>query len=264
MDEKDKKQDVRASNAPSSGRPQKNPRSGASSRGVPRDSTMRSEGKASAMTYAIHTREEASSPYMITGTFSLHDISVVALFDPGSTHSYICLKLLSSMNMHVESTEFAVKVSNPLGKYVLVDQVCRNCPLTIRGHCFSANLMQLPFDEFGVILGMDWLAAHDVIVNCERKFIELKCENGISFGESDSLPVVISSLATEKCIRKGYESYLAFVLNTQVSEVKIESVPVVCEYPDVFPEELPGLPPTREVEFGIELVPGTAPILVAP
>ncbi|KAA3465774.1 MATE efflux family protein 2, chloroplastic-like [Gossypium australe] len=91
--------------------------------------------------------------------------------------------------------------------------------------------MLLPFDEFDVILG-----------------------------ESDSLPVVSSSLVTKKCIRKGYESYLTFVLNTQVSEVKIESVPVVCEYP----AELPGFPPTREVEFGIELAPGTTLISIAP
>ncbi|KAA3465929.1 Retrotransposon protein [Gossypium australe] len=65
-------------------------------------------------------------------------------------------------------------------------------------------------------------------------------------------------------MRKRYESYLAFVLNTQESEVKIESVPVACEYPDVFPEELPGLPPVREVEFGIELVLRTTPISIAP
>ncbi|KAA3480667.1 DNA/RNA polymerases superfamily protein [Gossypium australe] len=178
------------------------------------------------------------------------------------------MKLVSSMNMFVESTEIVIKVSNPLGKHVLVEQVCRNCPLTIIGHCFPANLMLLPFDEFDVILGMDWLATHDVIINCGRKFIELKYENGdilrVESGESDSLPVVISSLATEKCIRKGYESYLVFVLNTQASEVKIESVPVVCEYLDVFPEELPGLPPTRKVEFGIELVLGTTPISFAP
>ncbi|KAA3484525.1 Gag protease polyprotein-like protein [Gossypium australe] len=237
MDEKDRKQDV----------PQKNSGSGASSRRAPRDSTVRLESKVPARTYAIRASEEASSPDVITGTFSLHDISVVALIDPGSTHSYVCMKLVFSMNMHVESTEFVVKVSNPLGKRVLVAQVCRNCPLTIRGHCFPANLMLLRFDEFDVILGMDWLVAHD------KKYIELKCENGdilqVESGESDSLPVVISSLAAEKCIRKGYESYLMFVLNTQVSEVKIESVPVVYEYPDVFLEELPGLPPTRELSL---------------
>ncbi|KAA3487357.1 vacuolar protein sorting-associated protein 35B-like [Gossypium australe] len=132
----------------------------------------------------------------------------------------------------------------------------------IRGHSFPANLMLLPFDEFDLILSMDWLTVHNVLVNCGSKFLELRCVNGDII--RDSLPVVISSMAAEKCIRKGYESYLAFVLNTQESEVKIESMPVVCQYPDVFPEELPGLPPVREVEFGIELVPSTASISVAP
>ncbi|KAA3480175.1 Transposon Ty3-G Gag-Pol polyprotein [Gossypium australe] len=227
-----------------------------------------SEGRAPARTYAIRARKEASSPDVITGTFSLHDISVIALTDPGSTHSYVCMKLVSSMNMIVESTEFVIKVSNSLGKHVLVDKVCRNFPLTIRGHCFPANLMLLPFDEFDLILGMDWLTAHNVLVNCGSKFIELRCVNRdiirVESGKSDSFPVVISSMVAEKYMRNGYESYLAFVLNTQESEVKIESVPVVCKYPDVFPNKLPGLPPVREVEFGIKLVPGTTPILVVP
>ncbi|KAA3466714.1 vacuolar protein sorting-associated protein 35B-like [Gossypium australe] len=65
-------------------------------------------------------------------------------------------------------------------------------------------------------------------------------------------------------LRKGYEAYLAFVIDNKVTEKKIESVPIVSEYPDVFPEELPGLPPVREVEFGIELVPGTTPISISP
>ncbi|KAA3474417.1 Retrotransposon protein [Gossypium australe] len=57
--------------------------------------------------------------------------------------------------------------------------------------------------------------------------------------------------------------YLAYVLDIKVSEKKIESAPIVCEFPDVFPEELPGLPPVREVEFAIKLVAGTSPISIA-
>ncbi|KAA3483103.1 DNA/RNA polymerases superfamily protein [Gossypium australe] len=245
-DEKDRKQEVRASNAPLRGRPQRNPGSGTSSRRAPRDSAVRSECKAPAR------------------TFSLHDISVVALIDPGYTHSYICMILVSSMSMIVESIEFAIKVSNPLGKHMLVNKVCRNCPLTIRGYCFPANLMLLPFDEFELILGMDWLTAYNVLVNYGSKFIELRCLNGdvirVESGKSNNMPVVISSTVAEKYMRKVYESYIVFVLNTQESEVKIESMPMVYEYP----EELLGLPLVREVEFGIELVLGTAPISVAP
>ncbi|KAA3484029.1 RVP_2 domain-containing protein [Gossypium australe] len=65
-------------------------------------------------------------------------------------------------------------------------------------------------------------------------------------------------------VKKGCEAYLVYVIDTKVSEKKVVSVPVVCEFPDVFPEELPGLPPTREVEFGIDLLPGTTPISIAP
>ncbi|KAA3466056.1 DNA/RNA polymerases superfamily protein [Gossypium australe] len=226
------------------------------------------EVRAPAKAYTIHAREDASSPNVITGTFSLYDTNVVALIDPKSTYSYICMNLVSSKNFPVESTEFVIKVSNPLGKYVLVDKVCKSCPLMIRGHCFPADLMLLPFDEFDVILGMDWLTLHDDVVNCRRSIIDLKFQNNeiirIEPDESSELPIVILSMTAYRYVRKGCEAFLAYVLNTKVSELKIEFVPVVCEYPDVFPEELPGLPPIREVEFAIDLVPGTLPIAIAP
>ncbi|KAA3487552.1 DNA/RNA polymerases superfamily protein [Gossypium australe] len=82
--------------------------------------------------------------------------------------------------------------------------------------------------------------------------------------EQDGSPVVISSLLTQKYLRKGYEAYLAIVMNTKEIELKMESVPIVCEYPDVFPEEFLGLPLIREIEFGIELAAGTTPISIAP
>ncbi|KAA3466141.1 Gag-Pol polyprotein [Gossypium australe] len=120
-------------------------------RGTTRDYTMRSEARAPAQAYAIRAREEASSP----------DIITVALIDPGSNHSYICMNLVFKKSLHVESTEFVIKVSNPLGKSVLVDKICKNCPLMTLGYCFPVDLMLLPFD---VILGMDWLTMHDAVV----------------------------------------------------------------------------------------------------
>ncbi|KAA3477654.1 DNA/RNA polymerases superfamily protein [Gossypium australe] len=207
-----------------------------------REKTARVEGIAPARTYAIRAREEASSPDVITGTFSLYDTRVIALIDLGSTHSYICMKLVSNLSMPIEFTEFSLPT--------------------------PANLMLLPFDEFDVILGMDWLVTHDVIVNCRKKFIELKCECGdffcVELDKKDRSPVVISSLLTQKFLRNGYETYLAFVMNAKDTELRIESVPIVCEYPDVFSEELPGLPPVREIEFGIELASSIAPISIAP
>ncbi|XP_052882197.1 uncharacterized protein LOC128290545 [Gossypium arboreum] len=250
------------------GRPPRHPGSASGSRTAVKDTTVKLEAHAPARAYAIRTREEASTSNVIMGTFSLHNTYVIALIDPGLTYSYVCMKLVSSMNMFTESTEFVIKVSNPLGNSVLVDKVCKNYPLTIQGHYFSANLMLLLFDEFDVILGMDWLTIHDVIVNCSSKYMELKCSDGdilrVDSNELNAPPAVITSMMAQRYMRKGYEAYLEFILNTKESELKIESVLIVREYPNMFPEELPGLPPIREVEFGIELVLGTMPISIAP
>ena len=151
----------------SRGRPPRPSGSVSGSRGATKDTADRPEARAPARTYAIRAREEASAPDVITGTFSLLDTDITALIDPGSTHSYICTKLVFVKNLSVEPTEFVVKVSNPLGQFVMVDKVCKNYPLMVRGYCFSVDLMLLPFDEFDVILGMDWLTQHDAVVNCK-------------------------------------------------------------------------------------------------
>ncbi|KAA3455852.1 Transposon Ty3-G Gag-Pol polyprotein [Gossypium australe] len=214
------------------------------------------------------SREEASSPDVITGTFTLYDTYVIALIDPGSTHSYICMNLVFSKTFPVESTEFAIKVSNPLGKSVLVDKVYKNCLLMFRDICFPTDLMLFPFDEFDIILGMDWLTLHDTVVNCKRKTIDLRRPNNEIFrvesNNLNGLPAVITVLKAQSYVKKGYEAYFAYVIDSKASEKKVESVPIVCEYSDVFPEELPGLPPIHEVEFGIELLLGTTPISIAP
>ena len=75
--------------------------------------------------------------------------------------------------------------------------------------------------------------------------------------------MVISTMLAQKYVRKGCEAYFTYVLDTKVTENKIESMPVVCEYPDVFPDELPGLPPIREVEFCIEIMSSTILISIA-
>ncbi|KAG8483061.1 hypothetical protein CXB51_021945 [Gossypium anomalum] len=145
--------------------------------------------------------------------------------------------------------------------------LCKNYPLMIRDFCFLTDLILLPFDEFDIIPGMDWLTLHDAIMNCKQKMIDLRCQNNeiiqIESDDLNGLPVVISSMLAQKYVRKGCKAYFSYVLDTKVTEKKIESVPIVCEYPDVFPEELPSLPPIREVDFGIELVLGTTPISIA-
>ncbi|XP_052483092.1 uncharacterized protein LOC128036214 [Gossypium raimondii] len=265
--EKDTIQTSRPSNTATRGRPPRNSGNVSGSWGMAKDSTVKSKARAPTKTYVIRAQEDTSTLDVITGTFFLLDTNITALIDPGSTYSYVCMNLVNNKNLSVESTEFVVKVSNPLVQYVMVDKICKNYPLMIRGYYFPADLMLLLFDEFDVILCMNCLTQHDTMVNCKQKHIVLKCQNGemlcIESDKVDGLSNVISAVSSQKYVRKGYDAYLTYVLDTKVSESKIKAVPVVCEYPNVFPEELSRLLSVREVEFSIDLVPGTARISIA-
>ncbi|KAG8482746.1 hypothetical protein CXB51_024406 [Gossypium anomalum] len=135
--------------------------------------------------------------------------------------------------------------------------------IVVRVYIFPTNLMSLPFDDFDIILGMDWLSEHDAMVSCRRKQVSLKCPNGqfvcVRADGVDCVSNVVSALSALKLIRKGCEAYLAYVIDSKMTESKIEQVPVVKVYVDFFPKELSGLPQIQKVEFVIKIVHGTAP-----
>ncbi|KAL4026395.1 hypothetical protein IC575_014824 [Cucumis melo] len=142
------------------------------------------------------------------------------------------------------------------------------CQIEIAGHVIEVTLLVLDMLDFDVILGMDWLAANHASIDCSRKEVTFNPPSMASFkfkgGESRSLPQVISAIRASKLLSQGTWGILASVVDTREVDVSLSSEPVVRDYPDVFPEELPGLPPHKEVEFAIELEPGTVPISRAP
>ena len=97
-----------------------------------------------------------------------------ALVDPGSTHSYVRTKQLSDKFPSVEPLAYDMHVTSPLGHCVRVNRVYKNCPLMIQDREFSIDLIALPFYEFDLILGMDWLSKHLAIVDCDKKAVMLK------------------------------------------------------------------------------------------
>ena len=86
-----------------------------------------------------------------------------ALIVPGSTHSYVCIEHLFDKMPSVEQLAYDMHVTSPLGHSVRVNQVYKNCPLVIHDREFSVDLIALPFHEFDLILGMDWLSKHQVV-----------------------------------------------------------------------------------------------------
>ena len=122
---------------------------------------------------------------------------------------------------------------------------------------------------FCVLSRMDWLSKHRAIIDCDKKIVMLKCSDLLevtvqSTIRSESIPKVISAMEARCFLRKGCEAFLALILNSKRKQVKFENIPVIREFPEVFPEELPGVPPEREVDLSIEVVQGMTPISKAP
>ena len=223
---------------------------------------------APARTYAIRAREDQDSPEVIAGIFSLYDIEIHALIDPGSTHSYVYIEHVFDKLPAVEQLAYDMHVTSPLGQSISVNSVYRNCSIVIQAREFLADLITLPFQEFNLILGMDWLFKHRAIVDYGQKTVVLRCSDltevivqGIG---SSAISNVISAMQARRFMRKGCETFLGLILDSKRGQVDVEKILVVREFPDVFPEELPGIPLEMEVDLSIEIVLGTTPLSRAP
>ncbi|KAA3488167.1 DNA/RNA polymerases superfamily protein [Gossypium australe] len=164
----------------------------------------------------------------------------------------------------VEKTTTDVTVVSTPGQSVVVNKIYRRCPLGVQGIVFSTDLMEFPFRKFDLVLGMDWLVEHQVSLDYASKWVTLKIVEGseiIMAGKRRNyFSNVTSVMVIKKLVRKGCEAYLAYVLDVNGNSSAVD----IREFPDVFPRELLGLPPNCEVEFGIVLFPGTAPVSITP
>ena len=132
---------------------------------------------APARAYAMKAHEDQDFPEVIPGILSLYDIEMHALIDLGSTHLYICTEHVFDRMPSVEQLPHDMLVNSPLGHSVRVNRVYKNCHLMTHDREFSADLLALPFHEFDLILGMDWLSKHRAIVDCDKKIVRLKCSD---------------------------------------------------------------------------------------
>ena len=123
--------------------------------------------------------------------------------------------------------------------------------------------------DYNVILGMDFLIKYGASIECHKQRVVLQPEAGVQFGyigePKRKARKFLSAMKAQKLMDSGCTGYLAHVVTTsQDEDQQLAEVRVVCDYPAVFPEELPGLAPDREIEFEIELILGTNPISKAP
>uniref|UniRef100_A0A7N2LFY1 RNA-directed DNA polymerase n=1 Tax=Quercus lobata TaxID=97700 RepID=A0A7N2LFY1_QUELO len=132
----------------------------------------------------------------------------------------------------------------------------------------ATDIVVADMHDFDVILGMDWLAYYHASVHCFEKEVVLKPPGESKFLFKASclpfMPRAISCIQANHLLRKGCQGFLASVVDLQSGELEIGDIPIVREFSDVFLDDLPGLPPDREIEFSIDLLPRTTPISKAP
>ncbi|XP_070024834.1 uncharacterized protein [Nicotiana sylvestris] len=214
-----------------------------------------------------HT-EVVASDAVITGIILVCHRDASVLFDPGSTYSYVSSYFAPYLGVAQDSLSSRVYVSTPVGDSLAVDRIYRSCLVTIHGFETKADLLLLHTVDFDIILGMDWLSPHFAILDCHAKTVTLampsipRIEWSGTFDHTPSR--VISFLKAQHMVEKGCAAYLAYVRDVNVDTPSVDSVPVLRDYPDVFPADLPGMPPDRDIDFGIDLLPGTQPISIPP
>eukprot|EP00253_Pinus_taeda_P033503 PITA_33503 len=188
----------------------------------------------------------------------------------GATLSYVSPKIVEQCKLQAEKFRNPWLVQLATGAKRRVLAKVNNCSLTIAGQPIVADLNVLPLGSYDILIGMDWLEKHWSLVNCKTKTIYYKDDRG----EQQELqgirhpvqirPITASQLA--KCIKKKCQIYAIQVgyANQKDKTAMLGSIPVVQEFADVFPEEVPRLPTKRDVDFTIELIPGAAPVSRAP
>jgi hypothetical protein len=194
--------------------------------------------------------EAQEAPDVIISMFFINGTSTVVLFDSGASHSFISAAYVEKHNRPMTLLRCQMIVSSP-GRDMPARQLCPKVNLKIRGINFISNLVVFESKGIDVILGMDWLSKHQALINCVKKFIKLTTPDGKEL-EFVAEPVVAA---------KGVANRVKM---NQLDASQGSRVSVVNEFPDVFPEELPGMSPDRDIEFVIELKPGTASIYKTP
>jgi hypothetical protein len=178
---------------------------------------------------------------VMTGIFSVLNNPAIIIFDFGASHSFISAKC----QLPFHHTNEGITISTPGGR-VATYQINRQVPIKFGSLVIRTTLLILGLDSVDIILGTDWLSRHRAVLDIAARAIEI---HSPTCGETTLY------LPNQGCTRS-----CAFTM----IELPVEKIPVVCDYLDVFPDELPGMPPDRDIEFVIELQPGTAPISKRP
>ncbi|GJX25672.1 putative nucleotidyltransferase, ribonuclease H [Tanacetum coccineum] len=181
--------------------------------------------------------------------------------------SFISLSLASMLNILSITVDTFYNIEMADGNLVSTNTVIKGCTLTLLNQPFEIDLMPIKLGSFDVVIGMDWLSKYRAKILCDEKVVHIPIDGETLIIRGDRSKTrlnLISCIKTEKYISRGCQVFMIQVMEKKADEKRLEDISVVKEFSDVFPEDLPGIPPVRQVEFQIDLIPGAAPIARTP
>ncbi|GJW99756.1 putative reverse transcriptase domain-containing protein [Tanacetum coccineum] len=217
-------------------------------------------GNAPAKVYVVGNAGTNPDSNVVMGTFLLNDRYASILFDTGANRSFVSTTFSSLIDITSITLDHYYDVELANEKIIRINTIIRGCTLNLLDHPFNINLMPIELGSFDVIIGMDWLSKYHTLIDCAKKIVRIPWGNetlivhgdGSNQGNSTRLNI-ISYTKTHKYLLKGHNVFLAHVnmkeTEDKSGEKRLEDVPIVRDFPEVFPEDLSGLPPTRQVEF---------------
>ncbi|GJS29115.1 putative reverse transcriptase domain-containing protein [Tanacetum coccineum] len=225
--------------------------------------------------YAVGHAGTNPDSNVVTGMFLLNNRYASILFDTGADRSFVSTAFSSQIDITPSTLDHYYDVKLADERIIGLNTILRGCTLNLLNHPFNINFIPVELGSFDAIIGMDWLAKYQAIIMCAEKIVRIPWGNeilivhgdGSNWGNETRLNI-ISCTKTQKYLLKGCPIFLSHVTTKKVEdkseEKQLEDVTIVRYFPDVFPEDLLGLPLTRQVEFQIDLVPGVAPVARAP
>ncbi|GJT79928.1 putative reverse transcriptase domain-containing protein [Tanacetum coccineum] len=187
-------------------------------------------------------------PSHMTEYVTLNKHFATTLFDSGADYSFVSTTFIPLLGLEPSDLGFKYEIEIASGQLVEIDKVIKGCKLEIEGHIFDIDLIPFGHGSFDVIIGMDWLSNFKAKIICHKKVVRIPLPDG-----------KVLRVVGERPDKKA-----RLLMSAKASDKKQEEIVVVRDFPEVFPDDLSGLPPIREIEFRIELTPGATPVAKSP
>ncbi|GJX36011.1 putative reverse transcriptase domain-containing protein [Tanacetum coccineum] len=195
--------------------------------------------------FMLGSEEARQDPNIVTGTFTLNNHFATTLFDSGANYSFVSTTFIPLLGIEPSELGFRYEIEIASRKLVEIDKVIKGCKLEIEGHVFDIDLIPLGHGSFDMIIGTDWLSNHKDAIICHEKVVRIPLPDG-------------------KVLRVLGEKPKEKIRRLKAKEKEQKKIEVVRDFPEVFPDDLSGLPHVQEIKFRTELIPGAMPVAKSP